>query len=224
MKRILAVAAGLLVSTSAFAAPMITIDDFNKAQTVIDTTATGAESDTTNYTIGTNAFTRTLIVDQTTSNNGLRSMGVIGGGEFNLVNDPGTNSKMTLRYNIDSLIDDTAGAASELMLSVKFFDYAMKAPFRLEGMLNGSAIGSETFTSAIDESTAVMFKMPALRSSGNTLELMFSGGTAFDATLGPIRIEVGEGGGIPVPEPGALGLLGLGIASVAFARRRKVAA
>ena len=233
MRDILAAAASLLIvtsaATSAHAEPVtIVIDDFSTAQTVKDTKVGGAQSSTVSYSIGGNAFTRTLIVDQKENRFGGTSLAQIGDPDptddldvsvFSLSNSSGVNSQIELVYNIDALLNDFSGG-SKLSLSVLFADAASGQPFTIEGFLNGAALGSQTFTGP----GHLDFALAALNESGgNELRLVFTGGTSFDATLDDIIILAqGSGGGLPVPEPGAIGLLGLGLAGVAL-RRRKTA-
>ena len=216
MKALFGVAAALLLSTAATAAP-ITIDDFEALQSVTDTTADGnAVSSTSAYTIDSNLFTRMLTVNQTEhGTNGplLASTGNIGFGSFKLSNDSQTNSLMNLSYDIDSLLDDVAGASS-LTLDVLFTDAAEGMPFTIAGYLNEALLGSQTFTGP----GMLSFSLPALAASGNDMRLMFSGGTAYDAELGPISLQVNA---VEVPEPATLGLLGLGLLAVGASRRRR---
>lgn len=218
MKLLIGTAVAALLAGAAHAAP-ITVDDFNTLQEVTDGTANGtAVSSSETYTIGGNEFTRTLTVDQTEHNSAdpaLFSTANVGFGSLKLSNDSQTNSMMDATYDIDSLTDDVFGS-SELTLDVIFTDASVGEVFTIMGFLNDELIGSETFTGA----GSLSFDLPELLASGNTLRLQFTGGTAFDAELGPVVLQVN---GIPVPEPGALGLFGLGLLALAGARRRKVA-
>lgn len=218
MKLLIGSAVAVLLAGAAHAAP-ITIDDFNTAQEVNDSTANGtAVSSSATYTIDGNEFVRTIRVDQTEHTSpdpALLSTANIAFGTLKLSNDSQTNSMISASYQIDSLVDDVLGS-SELTLDVIFTDASEGEVFTIMGFLNDELIGSETFTGA----GSLSFDLPELLASGNTLRLQFSGGTAFDAELGPVVLQVN---GVPVPEPGAIGLVGLGLLALAGARRRKVA-
>ena len=218
MNLLIGSAVAALLAGAAHAAP-ITIDDFNTAQEVNDSTANGtAVSSSATYTIDDNEFVRTIRVNQTEHSSpdpALLSTANIGFGTLKLSNDSQTNSMISASYNIDSLVDDVLGS-SELTLDVIFTDASVGEVFTIMGFLNDELIGSETFTGA----GSLSFDLPELLASGNTLRLQFSGGTAFDAELGPVVLQVN---GVPVPEPGAIGLFGLGLLALAGARRRKAA-
>lgn len=234
MKRILAAGTAMLLSmgyAGVAHADMIVIDNFQSPQrSVSDNTAdgnavTGPDDTYTVFSPELNKsyeFTRTLSVNQFENGSGgnaLSSSAVIGFGTLELENAPRTNSLIDLSYDIDSIADDVAGV-SQLMMNVIFADVASGVEFSIEVFLNDTRVDSQTFTGPGQMS----IDLPALAASGNELRLQFSGGAGWDATLGSLRLEIGDGNEIPVPEPATIGLLGLGLATVAFRRRRKVAA
>jgi hypothetical protein len=175
-----------------------------------------AVTSTAAYTVDGNLFTRSVAVNQTQHTGAdprLASTANIGFGTLKLSNDSQTNSTFNITYGVDSLLDDVAGA-SGLTLDVLFTDAAAGTPFTIAGYLNDMLLGSGSFTGP----GMLSLSLPALAASGNELRLMFTGGTAYDAELGPISLQVDA---TDVPEPAALGLLGLGLMAVGAARRRR---
>lgn len=155
--------------------------------------------------------TRAQLVDLTTTGDNLDTQGV---GQAQLIAEDGS---------FDDLLIELAGGET--------FNHLI---FNID-VLNGEGDGTATFTASLvgepdftttfdlDANGQNFFTVQAINGEFMTSFLIES--SVQLENVNQIRIGPDDtgGGGIPVPEPGAVGLLGLGIVAVALGRRRKVA-
>lgn len=225
MKTLWMAVAALLTSTAA-QADRIVLDDFSQPQSVADVTNDGsAVSMTSTYLMGGNIVSRTLSINQTehdTDDPTLLSSASISYGTLRVTNDTRTNSVFGLTYEGEFGKDLPEG--SSLLASLLLADASLGMPVTISAFLNDKFIESQTLTGVGVFETL----LPRLAPSANKLQFVITGGTSFDATFGATfyggagvfllqRVEQG----LPIPEPGAFGLLGVGLLALAFRRSRR---
>ncbi len=154
--------------------------------------------------------TRSQLVNLSTTGDQLDNQG---NGQANLIAADGSFDDLTIALDGD-----------------KTFNYLI---FNID-VLNGEGdAGTATFTAFLDgenpftqtfsvrDNGQNFFTVSAINGEAMTSFLIES--TVQLSNVNQIRIGGVGGGGGPVPEPGAIGLLGLGLMTIGFARRRKAA-
>ncbi len=133
-------------------------------------------------------------------------------------NGPLQDSTVTLTYDIAANLE-LANTLS-LKLDFLFNDNAAGGDNTVEAFLDGGSLGVKTLSTEgvpFSIAFAVSEAQAAILAAGGTnlLSFVFNGSPGWDLVLDTVSA---------VPEPGMIGLLGLGVAGIGFAsRRRKVA-
>ena len=232
MKRTyLAFAAALAMglSSAVSAAPLFWIDDFtstppNPFSASLATQGQSASDGPEGYTLMGNAFNRAVLFENIADTNSNPNSGVanldISFGELNISNGSNVQSRTTLTYDISSL-DALLGDDNTFLLNVTFSDgvggvTGDPAPTSITAILNGNQIGVWSLGAPIYSGTTgggMYVAGSMLTGMNDVLQVIINGPAGYDLTVDAISLDV--------PEPGMIGLFGLGIAGLAFARRRK---
>lgn len=243
MKKFLLAAAALVASASVNAATYL-VDDFLSYPNPTTLQVNGAgDTDTTGnlgYTLGGFGYERNILFEALIDAGPTGPGGDLWTGDINLdgngilsINN-GTNVKTrtTLTYDVSSLANvlGPVGAASFAVMfsdGVVFNNPATPgdeslASTSIQAFLNGTSIGLWTLTcpietsdlSCLPEFAGFQFNANLFTGTNDELKFVINGPAGFDLVVDQIAV---------VPEPGMLGLFGLGLAGLGFARRRKTA-
>ncbi len=145
-----------------------------------------------------------------------------GGGQARIDSDDGRFDLLTI-----ALADETLGFGS-LILNVRaaqgdtgdlFFDIALASGATFTSDFYGIGNGQNFFTLLAPEGD--LFTSVTVQSAAGDNSVQFA--DVRQVRIGGVAEIDQGGGGLPVPEPGAIGLLGLGLVAVGFGRRRKAA-
>lgn len=219
MLRLLGFAAALTIATAAnaaFVTPYPTIDEFLTPQIVTDTTVDGTpttESATVVGRLGNLSFDRTISVNKAIGSTGTASRVYSGTGYLQLQNTGDAGAFFTLEYDIDPLFDRYAGEDIALLGGTADFQIGTSGGVII--YLNDDPLASFAFQRG--QYFTVDLNDPL--ESGNVLRLLFTGSTGFSGDFYPLLAVIGTE--TPVSEPATLGLLGLGVLSLAARRRRR---
>jgi opacity protein-like surface antigen len=210
-KLLLAAAAAAGLSASANAAIIAVLDDFSTGEQFVNQASPTS-------TVGN----RTLDISNIQQNSNTFPGNVdpfaqveTAGGTLNINNGSRDDSTVDLSY----LIGANADLAFTTMLEVVFAnnDNALPTESTIEAFLDGTSLGIQSLPGSNDP-FSIMFSLSdaqaAILAAGTTLRFQFNGSPDYDLSVDAINA---------VPEPGMIGLLGLGLLGLGVARRRKSA-
>jgi hypothetical protein len=202
------------------------IDNFSTDQSVAVTGAAPASSSGNVAGGGMISADRDITINKTTGGTGGANGTYVDvqGGLLGVANGPVTDSNVHVLWDGFAVTDLTAGGATGFYLALPTaIDNTLKIDFFINGMtssisktfLNGAS-GPDFFFSFSD------FSAPGVFTSVTSIEMvLYSTGPAWDAQVD--LLETRDRPPTKVPEPGTLGLLGLGLLGGVAMRRRKSA-
>ena len=225
----------LMAGTGASAATL-TLDPFDVAFNDDTTTeiVLNTGSTTTGPTTLDNGIIRTVDFTVNTNqspNNAASARIRITGGEFSLNNDNDVDSTVGLNYDVGGLFDQAMASSGSdggmIDLTVLFADTRRSLQLFVNGEQTdfttndfGVGQGGDTPNSVL---TSLSFDASALNNGGDDeIRLQIDGLAGLDYRLDILGANFPDQN-VPVPAPAVLGLFGLGLAGLGFARRRKAA-
>ncbi|EMD82987.1 PEP-CTERM sorting domain-containing protein [Pacificimonas flava] len=206
------VAAAILAgAATGVSAAVVSIDDFSTYpySTTLDSVGSTA-SDTATLTP---AIERTIFFERL-ANGGTTSASAnaevsIADGILELANDSNVNSRLTLTYSLDGLFDTGGVTGFDIFVS----NSGTAGDGTIQALLNGTSLGTVTLPNGMEGPISFSFSDALAAGNPDELTFIFSGSPSYDMLIGPITANV--------PEPGALGLLGLGVLGMAAAMKRR---